>query len=303
MPLPFPPATATPAPSRRDFLGTCASLAATGVFATGGLAATAKAPGTMRFGLVTYQWGKDWDLPTLIANCESAGIAGVELRSTHAHGVEPELSATEREEVRRRFADSPVTCVGPGSDERFDSPDPGKLRDAIARTKAFLQLSHDIGATGVKVKPDRFWPEVPEEKTIAQIAAALREVAGFADDLGQEVRLEVHGQLAAPTVIVKVMEACDHPRARLCWNCNPQDLDTGDGFEANLRLARPWFGDTLHVHDLDGAWKPYPYDQLFAILRETGYTGWCLLESSTAPEDPVAALRRQQALFDQLLSA
>ncbi|MCB1063754.1 MAG: sugar phosphate isomerase/epimerase [Verrucomicrobiae bacterium] len=284
---------------RRNFLAACASFAASG----GSFAhAATKLPEAMSFGLVTYQWAKNWDLPTLIANCETAGIGAVELRSTHAHGVEPELSKTERDEVRRRFADSSVTCVGPGSDERFDSPDPEKLRAAIERTKAFLQLSHDIGSSGVKVKPDRFWPDVPEEKTIAQIAASLREVADFAKNLGQQVRLEVHGQLAAPTTIVEVMKACDHPQARLCWNCNPQDLETGEGFESNLRLALPWFGDTVHVHELDGSWKPYPYDQLFRTLKESGYKGWCLLETSTTPKDTVAALKAQQAMFDAFLS-
>ena len=50
----------------------------------------------MRFGLVTYLWGQDWDLPTLIENCERSKVLGVELRTTHAHGVEPRLSAEER---------------------------------------------------------------------------------------------------------------------------------------------------------------------------------------------------------------
>ena len=31
----------------------------------------------MKLGLVTYQWAKDWDLPTLIANCEKAGFGAV----------------------------------------------------------------------------------------------------------------------------------------------------------------------------------------------------------------------------------
>lgn len=54
----------------------------------------------MNLGLVTYQWGKDWDLPTLLANCEEAGLLGVELRTEHAHGVETSLSAQERKEVK-----------------------------------------------------------------------------------------------------------------------------------------------------------------------------------------------------------
>ena len=41
----------------------------------------------MQLGLVTYQWGADWDLPTLLANCKKANVLGVELRTTHAHKV------------------------------------------------------------------------------------------------------------------------------------------------------------------------------------------------------------------------
>ena len=81
-------------------------------------------PGKLSFGLVTYQWGKDWDLPRLIENCQTARVEGVELRTTHAHGVEPSLGMGSRLEVRQRFRDSSVALAGLGSDERFDHPDP-----------------------------------------------------------------------------------------------------------------------------------------------------------------------------------
>ena len=89
----------------------------------------------MEFGLVTYQWGKDWDLPTLITNCEKAGIKAVELRTQHAHGVETTLSSSQREEVKKRFADSNVTCVGYGSNFEYHDPDPDKLRWNIEQSK------------------------------------------------------------------------------------------------------------------------------------------------------------------------
>jgi len=49
----------------------------------------------MKFGLVTYQWGKDWDLPTIISNCEETGFESVELRTQHAHVVEINLIASQ----------------------------------------------------------------------------------------------------------------------------------------------------------------------------------------------------------------
>jgi len=285
-------------PCRRKFLRT-AGLASSAIgLASPALNAT-PSPSGPRFGLVTYQWGKDWDLPTLLKHCEAAEVLGVELRSTHAHGVEPDISAAKRKEIKKRFADSPVTCLGPGSNERYDNPDPAVVKEAIAATRAFLQLSHDIGSSGVKVKPDRFHEGVEKEKTIAQIAAALRELAAFGADLGQELRLEVHGQLAPPPYIEQVIKAADHSNAKVCWNCNQPDLD-GDGLAGNFARLRPFFGDTCHIHDLTG--EAYPHAEFLRLLVDSAYSGWALLEEGKVPEDPAGALFEQRTIFDQLIA-
>ena len=54
----------------------------------------------------------------------------------------------------KRFQDSPVQLVGLGSAEEFHSPDPGKVQRAIENTKAFIRLSHNVGGSGVKVRPN-----------------------------------------------------------------------------------------------------------------------------------------------------
>ncbi len=285
--------------SRRSFLKTT-SRAALALSAFAPALQAASAP--LKVGLVTYQWGKDWDLTTLLQKCETAGLHGVELRTTHAHGVEIPLDKKQRAEVKQRFADSPVTCLGPGSNENFDNPDPAALKKAIATSKAFLDLSRDIGGSGVKVKPDRFHKGVDREKTLEQIGKSFREVAQYGADIGQEVRMEVHGQCAAPAIMHQIVQIADHPNAKICWNCNPQDLE-GDGFEHNLKLLRPFFGATCHIHELDGSYKPYPYDKLFESLAATDYQGWCLFETSTKPEDRVKAMTKNRQLFDQMTKA
>ena len=152
------------------------------------------APGNkMKLGLVTYLWGKDWDLPTLIANCERSNLQGVELRTEHAHGVEISLSKSERSEVKKRFEDSPVEVVGYGSNYQYDSPDQDVLRKSIEDTKKYIILCNDIGATGIKVKPNQFHEGVPKKKTLEQIGKSLNELGKFGADYGQEIRLEVHG--------------------------------------------------------------------------------------------------------------
>ena len=134
--------------SRRDFLATSALAATAASMGVLGTPRTARSQekqekkgAEIRYGLVTYQWGKDWDLPTLLKNCEEAQVLGVELRTTHKHGVEPSLTDTERSMVRSRFEASPVQLVGIGSNERYDSPDPAVLKKAIEETSDWHRRS------------------------------------------------------------------------------------------------------------------------------------------------------------------
>ncbi|MDB5343912.1 MAG: xylose isomerase [Schlesneria sp.] len=289
--------------SRREFLG--ATAVGASLFATlgqprVGVAQDEKKGADIRFGLVTYQWGKDWDLPTLIANCAKAGCLGVELRTTHKHGVEPTLSEMERLEVRKRFADTDIKCVGIGSNERYDSPDPAVVAKAIDATKAFIVLSHDIGGTGIKVKPDSFHPSVPKEKTIEQIGKSLNELGEYAAGFGQQIRLEVHGQCCKLPTIKAIMDVADGTNVGVCWNSNPEDLDA-PGLEHNFNLVKDRFGETAHIHLLDS--KTYPHQQLLELYVKMDYAGWLMLEEGTVPADPAAALIEQRQLFDKMLAA
>jgi len=253
----------------------------------------------MRFGLVTYLWGKDWDLPTLIANCEKTSVLGVELRTTHAHGVEPNLNVQEREEVKKRFDDSRVTLVGIGSNERFDDPDPARLKEAIDTTKSFVKLSHDVGGSGVKVKPDSFHEDVPRDKTIGQIGESLNDIGAYAADYGQQIRLEVHGDCASLPVMKKVVDVADHPNVAVCWNCNPQDLE-GKGLEHNFNLVKGRFGATAHVRELNTG--GYPYQQLMNLFVKMDYDGWILLEAHTELTRGVEALVEQREVWQKMVA-
>jgi sugar phosphate isomerase/epimerase len=258
------------------------------------------APPGMRLGFVTYQWGRDWDLPTLIANCEKTGLLGVELRTQHAHKVETNLTAAQRAEVKKRFADSAVTCVGYGSNFEYHSPDPVKLRENIDQTKEYIKLCKDIGATGIKVKPNYLPPEVPREKTISQIAASLNECGKFAQDYGQLVRVEVHGNITQEIPNIKaIFEQVTEKNVKMCWNCNDQDLNP-PGLEANFNSVKGWFGDTVHIRELNEG--TYPYQQLFNLFTGIKYKGWILLEARTEPADRIAAMNEQLALFNKMIA-
>jgi sugar phosphate isomerase/epimerase len=253
----------------------------------------------IKLGFVTYLWGKDWDLPTLIKNCADTSILGVELRVEHAHKVMPDLNATQRQDVKKRFADSPVKLVGLGTNQQFDYVDQDKLKASIERAKEFIRLSADVGGTGVKVKPNALHKEVPTEKTVAQIGESLNELAKYAAEFGQQIRLEVHGEETQELPMTKrIMDVATHPNATICWNCNPQDLN-GNGFQSNFDLIKNRFGATCHVRELDRT--DYPYQDLLNNLAKMNYTGWVLLECHTNPADKVASMNQQRAVFDRMI--
>ncbi len=251
----------------------------------------------LKLGMVTYLWGKDWDLDTVIKNCADTGFAGVELRSTHNHGVEVTLSPAQRAEVKQKFDDSPVEFVGPGSACEYHDPDHGIVQRNIELTNEFVKLSADIGGTGVKVRPNRLVKGEDPQVTIARIGEALRECGKFAADHGQEIRVEVHGRgTKDPAVIRKIMDAADHPQVVVCWNANPGETVNGS-IKMNFDLLKHKLGGTLHIHDLFD--QQYPYQELFSLLKQQDYDGYCLSESP-ATTDPLKVMRYYKALFEQL---
>jgi sugar phosphate isomerase/epimerase len=290
--------------TRREVLQ---GTAAAGIAAACGLSprtssaapADAKAP-AIQFGLVTYLWGKDMSLPELLDACEKSRVLGVELRTQHAHKVEPTLSKAERSEVRKRFADSPVTLVGYGSNAQFHEDDPAKVKQNIELTRQYVQLMHDCGGSGVKVKPNSFVKGVPREKTIEQIGKALNEVAAIGADLNQQIRVEVHGPGTSELPVIKaIFDVADHPNVGVCWNSNDVDLQ-GEGLRHNFNLVKDRFGATVHVRELNA--NDYPYQDLMRMLAAMDYQGWVLLEARTNPADKVQALIEQRGVFEQLLA-
>ena len=284
--------------SRRDFIQQL-TLAGAGISAAGLLSSFTTAPQGMRLGLVTYQWGRDWDLPTLIANCEKTGLLAVELRTQHAHKVESNLSKKERLEVKKRFADSKVTCLGYGSNFEYHSPDAAVLKKNIDDTKTYIQLCKDIGASGIKIKPNDLPDGIPREKTIAQIAASFNEVGKFAANQGLLVRVEAHGRYTQELPNMKaIFEQVTEPNVKICWNCNDEDL-LAPGLEANFNSVKKWFGDTVHIRELNVG--NYPYQQLMNLFKGINYNGWILLEARTEPTDRIAAMKEQLEVFKKMV--
>jgi sugar phosphate isomerase/epimerase len=283
--------------NRRGFLKVSAMSAAIAPFVSA--AENSKEPSfitakpKMKLGIVTYNIAKDWDVPTIIKNCAETKFQGVELRTTHKHGVEVNLNKEQRAEVRKRFADSPVELMGLGSAFDYHTPDQAKLRADIAATKDYIVLAQDVGATGVKVRPNGLPKGVPKEKTLEQIGKSLRELGEFGADHGQQIRLEVHGpETQFPPNIKTILDVADHKNVGACWNSNQTDLD-GEGFDHNFDLLKK---KIFSVHMRDLYLDEYPFRRLLTGLNNVGFSGYCLAEIPES-SDPLRVMRYFRSLW------
>ncbi len=279
---------------RRDFLSTVAVVPALALRQTPKPAPPVPARGGLKLGTVTYNIAKDWDIPTIIKNLTEAGFDGVELRTTHKHGVEISLTPAQRTEVRKQFEGSAVKIGGLGTTCEFHATDPAIVRKNIDETKEWVKLAQDLGSPSVKVRPNGLPKNVPEEKTLEQIGKSLAECGAFAQDHGVRIQLEVHGEETQRVPrIRKIFDyGGNHPAVRACWNSNQTDLLDG-GWDSNFELLKNQIGQ-VHMRDL--MLEEYPWRKLVSGLAQMNFQGYCFAEIPESA-DPVRVLKYFRGMF------
>jgi len=252
----------------------------------------------LRLGLVTYNLARSWDIPMIIKMCSETGFEAVELRTTHAHGVEPSLNEEQRRAVKKTFKGSPVRLLSLGTVCEYHAIEKEEVIRNINMTKKFIKLAYDVGALGVKVRPNGLQVErgIPVEHTLKQIGRSLRECGEYAEDYGVEVWLEVHGKGTSDLRYIKeIMEVADHRNVGVCWNSNKTDVIDGS-IKETFDLVKKWVR-SVHIRELYD--KTYPWRELFSLLKASGYDRYCLAEIPESRE-PERLMRYYHALFKEL---
>lgn len=330
-----------PTSTRRQFV-TGSLQAALGAGALAALMphhAVAARKANLRFGFTTYEWGKDWDLPAIFKNLATAKVNSVELKTVitqrdgsplrYPHGVELDLGARQRAEVKKRFADSPVELVSLATSEHFPYSDGAKSWGAMAtvdgirlyqakygtapengvsRTKAtvlavieYLKLSKDVGSKYVRVLPNDWLPEFPHEKTLDMIADGLNEVAAVAQDLGQQIALEAHSAPGTLANMKYVMDRVKYPKS-VGIRLNSEARNAVDpGFEEQYGWIKDVVSRTMHIHNLKA--PGYPYQTVINVMTKAGWDGWAFLEVSDNVPDRVAGLAEQREIWEKMAAA
>ena len=253
----------------------------------------------LKLGLMSYNLAKTWDIDTIIKNCSETGFEHVELRTTHAHGIEVTTPKAERLEVKKRFEDAGIR-ISLASGFAYHWDDPQVLREHIEGTKEFTLLGEDLGAIGIRVFPNAVLVDkgIPEEQTFQQIGKALAEVGQFGFDHGVDIRMCVHGK--GTDYVPKIKKMIDYsasPHVYVNWNCSPHDAEP-PGLEANFNLVKDRIKN-IHMHELH---EDYPYRDFFRLLIKANYQGYCDAEIAASPE-PIRIMHYYRTCFLALQNA
>lgn len=253
----------------------------------------------MKLSLDTYSICQEMSLEHLIDLLVSSRFEAVEFRceAGQAHGVELEAGSARRRELRQRIEQAGLAVSVLSTSQRFESPDPSVRAAAVERSKRFVELANDMGATGIRVFGNDFPQGVAREEVVRYVGESLREIGEFAEGSEVTVLLEMHGQFYYWEYALGAVQVADHPQVAINYNSDPRDLVDGSlAYTLNKVIERI---KHVHLHDLSD--DTFPYLELLRALVTNDYARFLSLELGYSGGDPDSVIRLSAALYRALL--
>ncbi len=251
----------------------------------------------MKLSMLTFNIAQEWTLEQIIQMCRKWGYAAIEFRAElkHKHGVELDATPEQRKEVKYKLEDAYLAASGVGTSCVFENPDPAERQKMIDRAKRFIELARDIDAPHVRVFGNVIPKGVDRDECVKYVGESLRVLGEFADPMGVNVGLEMHGQFNFWKYALRAVEIADHPRIAIVYNCDNRDIN-GGSIAATYSYVRHRIRH-IHMHEFTDI---YPYKELFGLLKKDGYQGYLSAEINGGPESErlagyYAALYRELA--------
>jgi len=238
------------------------------------------------------------DLEAAFEKLAALGYDGVELMTRDPRNLDGVF-------MRRSLANCSLKLAGLCSGHVFGEDSLGLVglgkdisQQAMERLKAFVDFAAEHGGPGTLVNIGRSrGPGYPKDadRTLAEMAAAFRELAEHAAPRGVKIVLEPINVLQANYIHtaqegIAMVQKVNHPNFGLMldtYHLNIEDVDV----YASLRQAAPylWF---VHLTDNNRHWPGsahLDFAGIVAVLDEISYDGFASLEILPWPDPDTAA--------------
>jgi sugar phosphate isomerase/epimerase len=231
-----------------------------------------------------------WELERIAQAARAYGYQAVELRAIGGDLdllQRPEFQPDAIETTRRWLADQSLAICCVDTSCTFDSRDEDERREQIEVALKHAELAAALGASLIRIFPDKIQPGATRNDTRDNIAGCLRVVAQRAPK-GVRVGLETHGDFARGQAAAEIVRLADHPSVVIIWDV-ANSLAAGDSIEAAAREVGPHLA---HVHLRDARavngqahWLPVlagrgavSFDDAVNALRGLQYDGYVSFE-------------------------
>ena len=229
-----------------------------------------------------------WPWRTILDVAAREGYAAIELR-----GLEGEMDLTKRPEFSSSLASTVadlrarnlrIACLG--SSAELHHREPVERAKQLDEARRFIELASKLRAPYVRVFGDKYLPDEPKTALIDRVAAALRELTGYAEGSGVTVIIESHGQVTDSATLKAILTAAGQGPA-LLWDAHHTVVSSkeapADTFRelgtwvrhTHLKDSRPEGDDVRYVLTGTGT---VPVRDIVRVLVAGGYRGYYSFE-------------------------
>jgi sugar phosphate isomerase/epimerase len=226
----------------------------------------------------------------MVDAAQRLGYQGVELRAiggTLDLLSRPEFTPEQIGNTREYFEDHGIEICCVDTSCAFHAIDRAERLIQVELALAHAELAAGLGASLIRVFPDKIQPGANREQTRDYIAGSLRLLAERMP-AGVQVALETHGDFARAEAAAEIVTFVDHPKARLIWDV-ANSLAAGDSIQHAGRIVEPYLA---HVHLRDARrvtesehWLPVlagrgnvSFAEALAVIETFKYDGYISFE-------------------------
>jgi len=230
----------------------------------------------------------DWNLDEVIAGMKRHGYQGLEPRVEwgHAGGIEAELSAGGRREIRERMAGEGLEICCIATSARLAAPDPEERQKHVEDLRKYIDLAGDLGCRLVRTFGGQRDRNRELQVVVDYVVEGYMEVLPQAEERGVTVLMETHDDWSCSAPVRTVVEQAGHPNLKVLWDImHPQRMLEKP--EETFQVIGP-YTHHLHAHDgsyVEGKMQVEPLGEgvidhavPLELLSEVGFAGYFSVE-------------------------
>ena len=232
----------------------------------------------------------NWQLDRIVETAERLGYDGVELRAVGGSLdllARPEFTNDQLNTTRSLFADRSIGICCVDTSCAFHSPNREERRAQVDIALKHAELAAGLGASLIRVFPDKIQPGATRNETRDYIVESLLQVAERLP-IEVDIALETHGDFAGAESAIEIMRLVNRPQVTLVWDV-ANSLSAGDSIEEAGNTVWPYLSH-IHLRDARPApdsehWLPVlagrgkvSFAETLATIKSLHYDGYVSFE-------------------------